>query len=100
MKNEPLEGNLHDGSEDREFLDRNPMQPDWLPEKLNLWRGKLHQKAKREPKDRCYALSDRIDRPDVLRAAGKRVAQYGKAAGVDGLTREKLEKSPGGVAAF
>jgi hypothetical protein len=36
MKNEPLEGNLHYGIEDREFLDRNPIQPDLLPTKLNL----------------------------------------------------------------
>jgi RNA-directed DNA polymerase len=48
MKNEPLEGNLHYGTEDREFLDRNPIQPDLLPEKLNLWRWKLNQKAIRQ----------------------------------------------------
>lgn len=46
MKNEPLEGNLHDGTEDRECLDRDPIQPDLLPTQLNLLRWKLSQKAK------------------------------------------------------
>jgi RNA-directed DNA polymerase len=100
MKNEPLEGNLHYGTEDREFLDRDPIQPDLLPTQLNLLRWKLSQKAKREPKFRFYALYDRIYRPDVLATAWKLVGKYGKAAGVDGMTREKLETSPGGVEAF
>jgi len=100
MKNEPLEGNLHYGTEDREFLDRDPIQPDLLPTQLNLLRWKLNQKAKREPKFRFYALYDRIYRPDVLAAAWKLVGKYGKAAGVDGVTREKLEATPGGVEAF
>jgi RNA-directed DNA polymerase len=100
MKNEPLEGNLHYGIEDREYLDRNPIQPDLLPTKLNLLRWKLNQKAKQEPKFRFYALYDRIYRPDVLEAAWKLVGKYGKAAGVDGITREKLEAIPGGVERF
>jgi RNA-directed DNA polymerase len=100
MKNEPLEGNLHYGTDDREYLDRNPIQPDLLPTKLNLLRWKLNQKAKREPRFRFYALYDRIYRPDVLDAAWKLVGKYGKAAGVDGITREKLEASPGGVERF
>jgi RNA-directed DNA polymerase len=100
MKNEPLEGNLHYGTEDREFLDRDPIQPDLLPAQLNLLRWKLNQKAKREPKFRFYALYDRIYRPDVLQAAWKLVGKYGKAAGVDGVTREKLEATPGGVERF
>jgi RNA-directed DNA polymerase len=100
MKNEPLEGNLHYGIDDREYLDRNPIQPDLLPTNLNLLRWKLNQKAKREPRFRFYALYDRICRPDVLEAAWKLVGKYGKAAGVDGITREKLEASPGGVEGF
>lgn len=100
MKNEPLEGNLHYGTEDREYLDRDPIQPDLLPTQLNLLRWKLNQKAKREPKFRFYALYDRIYRPDVLAAAWKLVGKYGKAPGVDGVTREKLEATPGGVERF
>ena len=100
MKNEPLEGNLHYGIDDREFLDRDPIQPDLLPTELNLLRWKLNQKAKREPKFRFYALYDRIYRMDVLERAWKLVGKYGKAPGVDGVTREKLEASAGGAAWF
>jgi RNA-directed DNA polymerase len=100
MKNEPLEGSLHYGIQDREFLDRNPIQPDLLPTNLNLLRWKLNQKAKGEPKFRFYVLYDRICRWDVLATAWKLVGKYGKAAGVDGVTREKLEATPGGVERF
>ncbi len=100
MKTEPLEGDLHYGIDDREFLDRDPIQPDWVPTNLNLLRWKLNQKAKREPKYRCYAWSDRICRFDVLATAWKLVGKYGKAAGVDGITRETLEANPDGVERF
>lgn len=100
MKTEPLEGDLHYGIDDREFLDRDPIQPDLLPTQLNLLRWKLNQKAKREPKFRFYALYDRIYRPDVLATAWKLVGKYGKAPGVDGRTRETLEANPGGVERF
>src|SRR5438132_783805 len=100
MKNEPLEGDLHYGIDDREFLDRNPIQPDLLPTKLNLLRWKLNQKAKREPRLRFYTLYDRVCRPDVLATAWKLVVKYGKAAGVDIMTRKRLETSHGGVEGF
>jgi RNA-directed DNA polymerase len=36
----------------------------------------------------------------VLHAAWKQVGRYGKASGVDGINREKIEASPGGVETF
>lgn len=100
MKDEPLGRNPYYGTDDREYLDRKALQPDLLPEALNLLRWKLSQKAKREPKFKFYTLYDRIYRMDVLQAAWKAVGRYKKAAGVDGITREKIEQQVGGVAAF
>ena len=71
-----------------------------LPTQLNLLRWKLNQKAKLEPKYRFDAWYDRIYRPDVLATAWKLVGKHGKAPGVDGATREKLEAKPGGVGKF
>lgn len=100
MKDEPIGEAPYYGTEDREYLDRDPIQPDLLPKELNLLRWKLSQKAKQEPKFRFYSLYGRICQSDVLEAAWKQVGRYRKASGVDGMTREKVEREPDGVAVF
>lgn len=71
-----------------------------LPAKLTTLRQKLYRKAKLEPKFRFYVLYDRIFRRDVLSSA-YRIARANKgAAGVDGVTFEEIEGSPGGVEGF
>ena len=67
-----------------------------LPLKLFTLRQKLYLKAKREPRFRFYALYDRICRQDVLEAAWALVAGNDGGAGVDGVTIEQIENSPGG----
>ena len=71
-----------------------------LPEKLFTLRQKLYLKAKREPRFRFYALYDRIHRLDVLGAAWVLVARNGGKPGVDGVTIEQIEASPGGPEAL
>ena len=81
MKEEPLEGDLYYGIEDRSYLDRNPVQPELLPEKLGPTAMEAQSKAKQEPKYRFYTLYDRICRMDVLEAAWKAGGGIRKPAG-------------------
>ena len=67
-----------------------------LPEKLFTLRQKLYLKAKREPRFRFYTLYGLIHRLDVLEAAWQAVARNEGAAGVDGVTIERIKTTPGG----
>lgn len=51
----------------------------------------VHAKAKQAPRDRFYALDDKVSRADVLREAYERCRSNGGAAGVDGQRFEDLE---------
>ena len=67
-----------------------------LSEKLFSLRQKLYLKAKREPTFRFYALYGLIVRHDVLEAAWQTVARNEGAPGVDGVTIDEIEATPGG----
>lgn len=95
----PLDRKVHYGTH-REELEAVKIRKELLSEKLSELRWKLNEKAKKEPKYRFYALYDRVYRKDVLEAAYKQVGKRGKAAGIDGVRVEEIEKEAGGVEKF
>jgi len=97
---QPIDPQVYHGIADRRYLDRSPVQPDLLPDKLHQLRWKLHQKAKNEPRFRFYALYGQLYRKDVLEAAWKHVGKRGKAAGIDGQKAEDILNKENGVPEF
>ena len=61
------------------------------PEQIRELQRKLYQKAKQEPKLRFYLLYDKVYRLDILGHAYDLVKANKGAAGVDGLTFERIE---------
>jgi RNA-directed DNA polymerase len=91
------EKNRKDGKPDRPSETEIEVQKGvLLPEKLSRLRRKLHQKAKREPKFKFYALYDRIYREDTLEAAWWLVCENNGAPGVDGVSIKDINKSEDG----
>lgn len=62
--------------------------------------AKLGQKAKLEPKFRFYTLYHHISKDDALTEAWRVVKRNGGSAGIDGMSFQMIEKSPGGVTGF
>jgi RNA-directed DNA polymerase len=67
------------------------------PEKIRELQRKLYQKAKQEPKFRFYLLYDKVYRLDILGHAYDLVRANKGAAGVDGLTFERIEGTERGA---
>ncbi len=94
----PLDKPVHYGNGDGAF--EYPIQTELFPDKVQVLRSKLHDKAKTEPKYRFYALYDRIYGKDVLEAAWQQVGKRGKASGIDGVKAEDLLDKEGAVEDF
>jgi RNA-directed DNA polymerase len=61
------------------------------PESVQKLQAALHDKAKKSPDFRFYALYDKVYRKDVLTFAYECCKAKGGAAGVDGQTFEDIE---------
>src|SRR5580693_7585325 len=61
------------------------------PESVQKLQAALHDKAKKSPDFRFYALYDKVYRKDVLTFAYECCKANGGAAGVDGQTFEDIE---------
>jgi len=61
------------------------------PESVQKLQAALHDKAKKLPDFRFYALYDKVYRKDVLTFAYECCKANGGAAGVDGQTFENIE---------
>src|ERR1700751_4649615 len=61
------------------------------PESVQKLQAALHDKAKKSPDFRFYALYDKVYRKDVLTFAYECCKAKGEAAGVDGRTFEDIE---------
>lgn len=62
--------------------------------------AKLGLKAKQEPKFRFYTLYGHLSSDVVLKEAWKRVKHNGGAAGIDNISIQDIESSPGGIRGF
>jgi group II intron reverse transcriptase/maturase len=70
------------------------------PEQIRELQRKLYQKAKQEPKFRFYLLYDKVYRMDILGHAYDLVRANKGAAGVDGLTFERIEETGEGAQGY
>lgn len=61
-------------------------------EKIQLFQRKLYLKAKQQKQFRFYVLYDKVCMGRFLQEAYRRVRQNGGAAGVDGVTFERIEQ--------